>query len=320
MRSIFLLFLLLFYSADSSGEEFFILGGAAKDNDSDDMTYAWQLEYQESLGESFAASISYLNEGHVTNHHRDGNSMQLWGKTHLLKHRLSLAAGIGPFLYFDTTSSGNGNEYVNDHGLQGILSVSATWHYRDNWLFQIRTNWVGGVSGFDTVSVITGLGYQLEAPLRAPKAADSKTKPSENEVTLFIGETIMNSFKSESSLASGIEYRQTLADHLDFSIGWLNEGNNGKLHRNGISTELWMVNDFLADKLSLGIGAGLYVTFHHDNFIPDRISHKPLAAIMTMSAGYRLNTIWGVRTSWNRIITDYDKDSDVILGGISLCF
>jgi hypothetical protein len=91
---------------EANSQEFSLLGGEVKNADSRDSSYSWQLEYREAVGDHFAASFSYLNEGHVPNHHRDGHAIQLWGRTDFFNRSLSLAAGVGPYFYFDTTNTG----------------------------------------------------------------------------------------------------------------------------------------------------------------------------------------------------------------------
>jgi hypothetical protein len=45
-----------------------------------------------------------------------------------------------------------------------------------------------------------------------------------------------------------------------------------------------------------------------------------ISGIATMSGSYRLDPHWSLRISWNRIITNYDRDTDVIMGGIGYRF
>jgi hypothetical protein len=56
-------------------------------------TFAWQVQYMEGLGDHFAYSLSYLNQGHFISHHRDANAANLWVRTNLFDRQLSLAAG-----------------------------------------------------------------------------------------------------------------------------------------------------------------------------------------------------------------------------------
>lgn len=62
-------------SSPVAGQELYILGGDV--NSSSETSYAWQISYMEGLSEHFAYSISWLNEGHLTGHHRDGPTFQL---------------------------------------------------------------------------------------------------------------------------------------------------------------------------------------------------------------------------------------------------
>ena len=91
-----ILLILLFTPSLVRAQEFNFLGGLLQ-NSSDGNSYAWQLEYIEGLGENLAIGVTYLNEGHAPNHHRDGNALPLWAHTGLMFHRLSLAAGVGPY-------------------------------------------------------------------------------------------------------------------------------------------------------------------------------------------------------------------------------
>ena len=64
--------------------------------------------------------------------------------------------------------------------------------------------------------------------------------------------------------------------HLDWTVSWLEEGDNSMILRNGLTTQLWLMGAFLA--------------------------------------------YWSFRAAWSRIITDYSRDTDVILGGIGYRF
>ena len=108
-RAIFLfLSLCLMCARPAAAGELFGFFGGMKDTSTKDGSYAWSMEYRESLGEHFAASLVYLNEGHPPNHHRDGHGAMLWARTNLLDRRLSLAVGAGPYYYFDTTEPPTG--------------------------------------------------------------------------------------------------------------------------------------------------------------------------------------------------------------------
>lgn len=277
------------------------------------------------MAEHYAYGISYLNEGHLPAHHRDGLTVQLWTRGTLLDRRLSLAVGVGPFYYFDTVAAKAGASYANDHGWGGNLSLAATWYMKDRWLLQLRSNFIETSSGVDTLSALVGIGYQLEAPTaRGPSNSvalwtETNTK---NELTVFVGRAIVNSFESEHSVATAVEYRRRgLWPYVEGTLAWMFEGDKRLTRRNGVSTQLWFAKDFFADQLVLGIGAGPYFSvdhYEHSNGKQERAN--VVSGIVTMTASYRFFRQVCLRGSWNRIVTNYDRDTDVVLGGIGYKF
>jgi hypothetical protein len=326
MRWVLLILVLAAAAGPARAEEFYALGGVMQNaNSTNDSSYSWQLEYLEGVGEHFAATLSYLNEGHVPVHHRDGNTVQLWTRTNVLDRRLSLAAGGGPYYYFDTTAAKAGGSYADNHGWGGMLSLAATWYTESRWLFQLRSNWVWTGDSIDTFSTLAGVGYQLDAPLSpGPIAEESpqRNKTTSNELTLFVGRTVVNSFSSEHALAMGVEYRRGLWRNVDWTVSWLNEGDSRLVRRNGICTQLWAVRAFFDDRLALGVGAGAYITIDNYNKTPTPANEgdELLSGITTLTASYRIDPHWALRASWNRIVTNYDRDTDVLLGGIGYRF
>ena len=102
-----MLLCLFFAATPVCAEEFSAFGGLIENAQSGYGSYQWQLDYRAGLGEHFAYSISYLNEGHLPDHHRDGYGAQVWARANALDRRLSLAAGVGPYFYFDTIPNPN---------------------------------------------------------------------------------------------------------------------------------------------------------------------------------------------------------------------
>jgi hypothetical protein len=323
MRPVLVIIAFIFGCTRVAAQELYLLGGVMQHLDHNDRSFSWQLDYRERLGEHIAASISYLNEGHVPEHHRDGHTVQLWTRTGLFDRRFSLAAGVGPFFFFDTRKAKAGASYANDHGWGGVLSLAATWQLDERWLFQLRSNWVETGRDIDSFATYFGIGYQL-APPPAPAAlpgAPSRKKPTENEVTLFLGRTIVNSFASEEAAATGVEYRRSLGRYLEWSAAWLYEGDSRLLRRNGLISQFWGVREFLDDRFALGVGGGAYLSIDHYRDQEQARDHiGALSGIITLTASYRLHPHWALRTSWNRIVTSYSRDTDVILGGVGYRF
>lgn len=324
----FILILIVSFSASSAqAGEFTLLGGLNRGLDSGDATYSWQVEYMERFNRHshFGASLSYINEGHVPGHHRDGHSLSLWTFTDAADRRLMLGAGVGTYFYYDTTAARSGGDYSNSHGVGTVFSLAATWKTDSRWQYQIRSNAIKGINSIDTFSVLAGIGYDLEDRLKGDgqaKRADSAIETDRNELTLFGGQTIVNSFNSDKSIAVSLEYRRALMPFLDGTLAWIYEGDNRLLRRNGISPQLWLVDRFLDGKAELGAGAGAYFSVDHYRASTSYSTwrYRTISAIVTLTASWHIQPVWSLRASWHRIITDYDRDTDLILGGIGYHF
>jgi hypothetical protein len=305
-------------------QEIHLLGGIVQERDSRDRSSSWAVQYLHNLNEHWGVSLMWLNEGHFEHHHRDGHALQLWARTKPLGGRVVLAAGIGPYRYYDTKLAQQGASYVDSHGWGAIASLSATWQMDNRWLFSVQSNLIETSRSLDTFSVLAGIGYQLEAPHspnQSPPSASKTENATPNEITLFGGETIVNSRDSENATALMVEYRRSLGRYFDWTVGWLYEGDPGPIKRNGMLTQLWLVRPFFEDRLTLGVGAGPYVPVDKRRKPESGKGDDPtVAGMITLSAAYKFRPPWLIRISWNRIATNYDRDTDVLLGGIGFRF
>ncbi len=301
------------FVAGAEAEELYALGGITASTAPAGTSYAWQLEYRQLFHNRMAWNFSYLNEGHVPGHHRDGPLTQLWFLTGAMKGRISLGAGAGPYFYFDTVrTQAGGCPYTDDHGWGAVVSLSASWRVLGPWLMQLRGNWVAVGSGPDSFSMLAGLGYALDAPRGGKTPA-----PGRNEVVLFAGQTFASSFSREGSFSAALEYRRSLPSHFEWTISWLDEGHNNALgDRSGLVSQLWLSQSYLAGRLSLGIGLGPYL-FIEKSGTPD---DDRVAAVAGMTVAYRPGSCWVLRFTWNRVVAGDHGDSDVFIAGAGYRF
>lgn len=287
-------------------------------------SYAWSMDYTEGFGPYLAGSITWLNEGHIPDHHRDGQLVQVWGRLPLAQRRFVVALGVGPYRYFDTEAAEEGKGYSNTHGWGVVYSARATWYSSQRWTANLQLNHVRVTNGPSTTAVMLGMGYQLDAPeTPGPRdfALPRTQKVTNNEVTLMAGTTILNSLESQTSAAEAIEYRRGLTNYLDATLGYLHEGNGLTARRDGATAQLWLTRAFFDDRLTLGIGAGAYAAIHHGNSNDNRDTGDGiLSGLVSVSASYRVTRHWAARVTWNRVVTRYSRDTDVILGGIGYRF
>jgi hypothetical protein len=298
-------------------QEVYVHGGVTSQTHSSTGSYAWGLTYLQGLGDYMALSLTYLNEGHVQDHRRDGVTPQFWGRYPLADRKVSLAAGVGPYLYYDTERPSTGDSYSNTHGVGTMLSMSATLYITSHFLFQARGNWIWTPQNANTYVTTLGIGYQFEkAPAKeAPQTLTDKTfQPRNNEVAFLAGVAVLNEYGvSGSSGAGAIEYRRSIGRYFEWSAGWLLEG--GFISRNGPMTQIWLGQRFFDDRLSLGVGAGPYLGFDASGGNVTKVNW-----LLSATASYMLHDHWALRATWSRVATDYDRDTDVILSGISYRF
>jgi hypothetical protein len=295
------------------------LGGYGATNNPVQNTGAWQVRYMEGLGENFAYSLSYVNQGHFISHHRDGTAASLWLRTNQMDGQLSLGVGAGPIFYYDTIIPASGAA-EDVHGWGTMVNLLASWYTKNRWIYQLQGTWVKGGNSFDTLSVLAGIGYQLDAPpspgpdLKAPRQTEETT---DNELTVFGGQTVVNIPGNGSSTAGGIEYRRGLWRYVEWTAGALYEGRSNLIDRYGLTTQIWLAKPFFDDRLALGAGVGFYLA--EDRRREDRRGAF-LSEMVSITVSYRLSRHWFIRSTWDRIITDYDRDTDIFLGGIGYRF
>jgi hypothetical protein len=272
------------------------------------------------LSPHFFASLSYQNEGHVPGHHRDGHAAQLWGRTPIGRG-MSVAGGVGPYRYFDTTVAESGAGHSDAHGWGLITSVAVLWESAASpWFYQVRIDRIDTRASLDTTAFVAGVGYHLpqdgESFLRELSAQGVRVP--RNELALLVGQTIVNSFESEtSSHSKTIEYRRVFAQYLRGSLAWVDEGDARLIRRSGIVAQLWLEPTFAQNRFTLGAGVGSYIAV--DDYRPGE-KGSFASGIVTLTASHRVGRHWAARLSWNRIVSKYDRDSDIILVGAGYRF
>jgi hypothetical protein len=288
-------------SVTGSSQQLSVLGGPIF-NDRDNTSGSVMAEYSQKIQGPFSFSVSYLNEGHFDGHHRDGFIGQGWIGTNL-SEKFSLRLGVGPYLYFDTTWGQR-----NSHGIGEITSLDLQWSLSNRWVLDLRSSYIL-TSKMNTIPILVGLGYKFNS-------SDINTKQTldRNELCVLLGISIVNNPGESNGFAKSIEYRRNLWSHVDLTISYLHEGENDIAKRQGVATQLWATQK-LSDHISIGIGGGLYEA--HDKF---RDSNLNTNGIVSLTGSYRIYNNWLIRISWNRIITSYDKDSDVVLVGLGYKF
>lgn len=312
-----LILLLLAHPRDACALDASLLAGAADSPDTDESTYAWQIDFRHNFHSPFAASAAWINEGHFRDDHRDGLAGQIWGRIPLWKDKVAIAFGAGAYRYFDTKRQPDGS-HINAHGTAPIYSLSASYFTDTRWFFRLTANHIHPAREIDTNTILLGVGFRLgrepvEKTRQPGPGGESAPRTTGTELTPFLGVTVRNSLDSRGGLAGGIEYRQGISPNLDWTLSWINDDNQGEIRRTGIGTQMWLVDSYIHRWVVLGLGAGLY-TFYDRN--PNEPHNRvDFAGLVTLSAGYRFSDRWIARFSWNRTMTGNDRDTDIFVLG-----
>jgi hypothetical protein len=299
-------------------QELFGLGGAL--TSSGERTYSWEIDYHQSLGEFFAVSGGWINEGHLPDHHRDGGTVQIWARTTALDRRLTLAAGIGPYFYFDTIPAANASGSQDDHGVGFVASLAATWQFNGPWSVHMRANYIDTPHSIDTTSLLLGVGYRLDGSGSAAQDALA-VQAFEREVSVTLGSTYVNTFGSEDAFAAQIEYRQRFGPYFAWSAAILNEGDASTQRRSGVVGQLWLGRTLFDQRVTAEVGIGPYLAFDiESNALDVDDSRERLTGIFSLSMSYAPVPRWPVRFTWSRVFAEKSHDTDVFLLGVGYRF
>jgi len=296
-------------------QELSVLVGAQRTPQLKEDSYAYLFEYRHNLNDAFFVTYSWLNEGHVTNHHRDGLSGQLWARWVSPQRMFTLSAGAGPYRYYDTTYVDALGRVTDAHDWGGMYSVSADWYYHNPWIIQLRYNYVHATTSITTHTLLLGIGYQFEAADRqgpVPANPYGFTTSERNELSVMFGNSVVNNFHSPHGVATAIEYRYNLTPYIDLAVTGLDEGDAHVVKRHGLAGEGYIRREFLDHRADVGLGGGFYLARDQD----EQGQHLKLLGIITMTISYRLGEHWRTRAYWYRTVTVNGRDTDVALLGL----
>jgi hypothetical protein len=298
-------------------QELYALAGAQRTAGVDDSSYAFSLAYQHNVAEHALLSFTWLNEGHVAEHHRDGFGLQGWLRWLNAARTFDATVGVGPYRFYDTTLHSVGTNSVNEHGFGVLYSVAAHWYTYAPLILQVRYNRAETSTSISTDTLLFGVGYQFEpgngpGPSVPPRSYGFFS-PERNEVTLMLGSTTLNDFSSPKGTAGVLEYRRNLTPYIDATATVIDEGEAGDVKRRGVAVQLWAGRRFLDQRAMVGLGAGPYVAWDDD------VATRSLG-LLTMSISYDFTRQWHGRASWYRTVTTNSRDTDIIVAGIGRLF
>lgn len=309
-------------------QELTILGGTTTQAVFKNSSYTWQIDYRQDFYKNFASSIAYINEGHVPGHHRDGTAWEAWVNFPFSNDRIALSFGAGVYYFYDTQPA-TGDTSADVHGTAPIFSVAATGYLSDRLFYRVIFNRIRPSSDIKTTTAALGVGYWFGPNRRplGPQPGKDDTPESkyvtEPQFTVFGGQSIVNTFLSQKALAGAVEYRQGLLPHLDATASFIYEGDPKIVRRSGAAAQLWPVNTFFNESTSVGIGVGPYIFIDRNHPVNSgqtvnvgRKNPAAVAPLVSLTIARQFSDHWVARMIWDRVISNYNRDSDIFLVGL----
>jgi hypothetical protein len=304
------------------------MGGINDTNDHTARTYSWQIEYQQPLVNQqplvplFAASFSWLNEGHVPYHQRDGAVAQLWVGTPVW-HDLRASLGVGPYLYFDTEATDSVRGYTDAHGVAGILTTSLEYELNRSWFVSLNASEIYAPRNVSTYTVLLGVGYRLTAldDLFQSLNIGTDNAPLEmsarQQVQAFGGKKIYNDLDPRQTDTFGADYRFSLTRWAAWSATWFNDPGSAPGLHDRVASQLWLVHGIDRAHLALSLGLGTYVQLGAN-------AARTGTSRASGLSGIRADWEWAPHTSlvftWYRRFTEDDEDRDILTLGLAWRF
>lgn len=318
---VLLLLLALLATSHLAAQELTFLGGGMSTRDLQLSTYTWQVDYRQNFTRYLAGSVSLINEGHIVGHHRDGTAAQLWARLPLFHDRVAFAIGAGGYYYYDTQPLPNGDT-ADVHGGAAIYSASASYYFNHRWFIRGQVSRIDPRHELKTNTTALGVGFWFGQEKKPTKgklgdAPDEYKYVTANELTLFAGQSVVNTFLSQSALAYAAEYRRGIMPHVDWTVSAIYEGDPEIIRRNGLATQAWLVNTFFDEKLSVGVGVGPYIYLDQKNPRAHTLRNPAaFAPLLSFTVGTKLSEHWIARLIFDRVTTTNNRDSDIFLLGL----
>ena len=302
-------------------QELTLLGGFLPKSNLAQSSFTWQVDYRQDLYRYLAGSIAYINEGHVPGHHRDGTAWEAWGRLPFAQDRLSISLGLGAYYFYDTQPL-PGGDTANIHGTAPIYSFSATGYLSDRWFYRLMLNRISPAHENKVNTMTVGAGFwfgqdQKPTPGKLGDAPNQQAFVTDNELTVFGGQSVVNTFLSPKARAYAGEYRRGVFPHVDWTASAIYEGDPEIIRRSGVATQLWAVNTFFSDRITIGAGLGPYIYLDHKRpAIAGQKNPAAIAPLASLTFSVRLSEHWAMRMIFDRVTSSYNRDSDIFLLGL----
>jgi hypothetical protein len=276
----------------------------------------YKIEYRQMLYKGFSTTFDYVNEGHFTGHHPDGYGLQFWYQYRLSeKYRVAIAAGVGPYYYFDTITPAHGQS-TDAHGLAPVVTLSTRGKLWKNWDWIVSADSIDPTHDLKAQLLSVGVGYWLSdspSPAGFFEAGESSASAAKdrNELSIYGVFSVINISGNPNSWGGSAEYRYRFVRHFDGTITYIYEGDPRVARRSGVTAQVWPVRTDVKSGFEIGAGFGAYVFIDKKHPIPGQITTATVAPVVSLMLSHQLKTDWFARAIWDRVVSNYSRDADI---------
>lgn len=291
-------------SPPAHADDFYVVKGQSTgSNGSNGDTF--QVGFSKSITDTYGVSLGYMNEGSITNNHRDGFVVQGYYERPVL-NKVYLGLAAGPYLAMNTTNV-NGNQ-LNNKELGLVISPYLKWYpTSSNWYVRLQGNYNAVASAPNSYGILAGVGFDYQSRNAAYPSSTNVV------VGLYAGASHTTRGGSTTAVGYQLEVKNPVANKFSGSISYLNEGNTGIVNRQGVVIQGWYDHP-ASQKWTLSAGIGPY-------FYSDALNNKSgVMAVGTLQASYEVVKDVAVNFRFNRVMSSYDKDQDMFMLGVQKRF
>jgi hypothetical protein len=268
---------------------------------------AYEVGFGDVLNDYLSIYVAYLNEGHPSDHHRDGFAA-LGSFRWPVGGRVAFELSAGPYFSMDTTHVDN--EPLNEKRWGVRASAAVRYYIVPNGFFlKLQYNHVQMIDGFNSDALLFGIGSDFRGN-PSPAFSDGKT-----QVSVWAGTSQTNHPQVPMEKGYMVEVKRPLGNAWAYSGSFVYEGNNGVAGRRGAAAQFWYVAPVLS-KWTFSAGVGPYVSYDRDE-----VSNKTrLNALLSAQVTYQVTNDWAASLRFNRVATTNNKDQDMFMVGIARNF
>lgn len=134
-----------------------LIAGSADSVDTDESSYAWQIDFRHNFEIPFAVSASWIKEDNEEEIRRTGIGTQIRLVDSFMRRRLALGIGAGIYTFYDRNPP---HEIHSRIDLGGLVTLTAGYRSADRWI--ARFSWTRVMTGNDREGdiLVLGAGYR----------------------------------------------------------------------------------------------------------------------------------------------------------------